>query len=298
MLLTGGIVISGQLSCIRYVERETPSATVPPATKKSPKIQAERKKRLEKTKNSALIRQQYPSGRTGEVVLGPTKQQMERFHKAYENARRPSIMIFLNRELSADVVGWETYRRKVISGVGTEIEKGYEAHRRENSWSTEIKTDVKKTSVERLSPNEDWTWAFEEGLYNTFLNAGVNLVDRDLAIRKAAIEQPSGYADAIETQALKQNVDILIEVLILRDPNSRFGYEFKAIGKSVKDSKIIFLTTSLNWENEIPMRRKEVVATDQGYQTKEYIAIPAVRDMAEYLASDIMIELTQKWKSE
>jgi len=286
------IILCCQPGCTRYLETETPGARVPPA-KEIPENEG-----FSEAPSDSEAVYEVTDDYAKNVLGDSDKQYPKNFREAYEKMGHPSIMIFLNRELSSDVDSWQSQSRINISGVEKETQRGNENHDKESSWQTEIKADVRKPSVKRSTLEEDWTWEFENGLYNTFLNANVDLIDRNLAIRKLALEQPGKYADEIETLALTQNADILIEVIISQDPSSSLGYEFKGTGKAVQDSKIIFHVTSLDWENRISMKRERIVATDHGYQSEESSEMPSIRDMAANLATDMMIELTQKWSTQ
>jgi hypothetical protein len=290
-ILTLGCALAYLSSCTRYIERQTQPAPVPPATGQVPGAAPAKQPATAATDEVANTRAGLPPSEPADINL-------EAFRKAYDHAGKPSIMIYLNRQLSADVIPWKMRHVTVLVQKSTKTVAGEKTSATSEATSRELSTGMRGSQTGMASMEGEWTWAFENGLYNAFLEAGARIVDRDMAMRKRLLAVPLDYADAIEMQCIEDNVDILIEVLVLRNPSSLLGYEFKATAKSVDDAGVLFLVTSLDWEADLDLRQQDFVATDHGYEIEERLIIPSVQEMAGFLASDMMAELSARWLSE
>ncbi len=146
---------------------------------------------------------------------------------------------------------------------------------------------------ERDDPAEHWKLKFEDSVARSFLDAGARIVDRATIFRLMSFEQPntSGLAGSIstnrvETGALKQYADILLELLVVADPEAPSGYAFRATAKRVVDGSLVataYVDGSEIGKNERP----RYVATDRGY-VKEVRPLPTVVETSEALALAVM----------
>jgi len=285
------LVLLVSCSSTIYLERETPPADVSPSTGERSEDAPKAPDRNTIVMESTRVSDWSPAERSEGMRL-------EMFRAAYTKAARPSIMFYLNRELSADVIPWRSASEGVDIRRTSRTESGDESSVEKESVRVETFSRPGNAPAERALPGEEWTWAFEDGLYNAFLEADASLIDRDMAMRKAAASDQGSYADIIELHCLNEEVDILVEVLVLKSPGSTLGYEFKATGKSVKDSRLLLLVTSLDWETELVSVETSIAATDHGYMIEDHTILPGVDQMASYLASDIMSELVQRWEAD
>jgi hypothetical protein len=101
----------------------------------------------------------------------------------------------------------------------------------------------------------------------------------------------------VEVQALKDNADLFIEILIREDASAELGYEFKATAKEIQTGIIRSNVTSREWADQ-----KGAVntarATSQGYSfsaPKGEGDMPAIDAVSEYLAKLTMASLERNF---
>ena len=158
----------------------------------------------------------------------------------------------------------------------------------------------------RESAPEDWMWQFEESFLRQFLTAKANMIDRAAIMRLLALEsgkqgdpQDLLSTKAIETTALQDKADLLLELLVRSNPHSPVRYEFRASVKEVTTGRILANVSSLQWrqeEIELIMPRK-YKATSRGYEIVDEGVFPKLDLVAETLALDVMESLTKIWST-
>jgi len=290
LLLSGG-----SAGCVRYLEEETPSGTVPPPP----------------APISSGLRPSQPHevgpkpGVSGEDALPRTEAvqgMIQRFAKLYAAKGSPRIALFLNRALSDDVREWRSDSRLSVTGERTKVRAEADKKAKQTvvvagkALSIEQPTD----SGDRPSPNEQWMWAFEDGFIQPFLDAKVKVVDRATILRLTAAKEgrrtdaASMAPKTIETNALKDAADMFVEILVSRSPASLYGYEFKASVKEVKTGQVMANVTSLRWRPE-DQRTRVALAGPTDYEVIEAIRIPPVDEVAGNLAIDLMNALCGAW---
>ncbi len=219
------------------------------------------------------------------------------FTRAYRDRESPRIAVYFNRALSDRVSEWVTGQRAVLEG-------GY---RRDSDWKGKesgqgdltLSVQQQRQQAGRASPSEAWMWAFEEGFMKPYLEAGVTLVDRAVMLRLTAAERTGGKAPdrlTIETDALQGHADVLVELLIRRDPKAVCGYDFRAIAKQVRDGRVLGLVSSREWDDVFDPRRKKAIATADGYET--VYELPSVEETAALLAIDLSQSLEKTWAAD
>jgi hypothetical protein len=218
-------------------------------------------------------------------------------------------MVFLNRQLSAEVREWATDERAVVQQSGAAMVKTTDAQGNETTQKAAVKQDAqayvqKHTGVggDRSGPEEAWMWSFEDGFLAPLLESGAQLVDRTTTMRLVAAG--SGKAGSatdltsvkqVEMDALKGSADMFVEILVTEAPGSAYGYEFKATAKDVKTGLIKANVSSLRWNMKKRMT-KEAVVTGKGYDVVEKEAeMPPVHMVSERLSMDMMNALARTW---
>ena len=245
------------------------------------------------------------------------RETLARFALAYPSAGRPRIAVFLNRQVSDDVREWATDERSVVDR--SETSNTEESEKKTGEQGEDVagekkqgtKHTVRETSYrqryigvegKRPDPEEAWMWAFEDGFLQPFLRSGAVIVDRAVIMRLTAADsgkQGDAYdpmaVKKIEIEALRNHVDLFVELLVTRSPGSAYGYEFKATAKSIKNGVVAGHASSLRWDQK--KKTKQAAApTSQGYVYKEVEAdLPPVHQVSGDLAVDLMDSLMNGW---
>lgn len=211
------------------------------------------------------------------------------FAGAYQQAGKPRMAVYLNRELSDRVEEWVT----PVRAKGAIVDADGKVQPFEASVQYRDFNDTY-----RGMPGEDWAWAFEDGLHKPLIEAGVKVIDRAMITRIAAANRP---ADAdktvplkhVEMEALKGQADLLVELLIKRAPESKSGYNFKAKVVDVRNGQVLALVNA----PELEPGKGEYKATSRGYERNAKATdAPQVNEVAGLLADEVMKRLTQVWK--
>jgi hypothetical protein len=291
---------------VRYMEEETPPGQIPapavPIVAPVPGAQVRPPgEGPQSGTESRGVRDEDTSQPS--MASGLSAAAKARFQAAYAAKKSPKMVVFLNRQLSDEVREWVTDTRRVVTGTHSETETvdGKETERTDKVGGLTAHTQKHVDSATRMSPNERWMWAFEDGFIQPLLGSGAKMVDRATIMRLvAASSGQQGNAHAllavkkIEMDALKKHADVFVEILIARSPASLYGYEFKATAKEVNTGIIVASVTSLRWRPE-DRRQRRVLATSEGYKVVETIKIPSVDRVACDLATDLMNALTRTW---
>ena len=230
---------------------------------------------------------------------------IEMFKKKYKDMDSPRIAIYLNKELSDEILEWR--RINITAHVDYNVEKSNFMDTKKIVGSEDAQIELKarnKLYANRKNPPEAWMWNFEDEFITPFVRNGVKLVDRALMLRleaAKAVETADTSRRTVEVDALKDKADIIIEILIKSVPRSALGVQFKATAKSVKDASIVAVANSFNWEERLTKKRKKkkfVASADGGYkEDTSNDDFPTVSEMSRYLALDMMDALVENWKN-
>ena len=226
------------------------------------------------------------------------------FREAYGAAGSPKLVVYLNRELSADVREWRTDSRLVVSGTGRFSAEAGAASGSAGLSHTGVEGDIAavgaaveaeaegegatvaeqrhNASPERVHPGEAWMWVFEEGFINALLDSGAIVIDRATILRDTATSAPGddrfnpASVKMIEMEALREHADVLIELLVSPSSASPYGYEFRASAKEIATGRILANVTS------IPKHRDEgIYVTERGFERREDDGLPRRREVVE-----------------
>jgi len=314
--------------CKTYLERETPMTTasqpVPPAapvegsqpiapsgvTGAAPRASA----------TSPYLGQPLstsPQPQTEEAYAG----SLERFRKAYADANAPRIAVYFNRALSDEVREWITPARAVIAGKGQSVAvgegptvvtpsgtvlEGGATVKAEGSTDTQRGvtgyTQVHTEEPQRPSPEELWTWSFEDHFLQPFLKAGAKMVDRATTLRLVAStkSQDATYivpVKQVEMKALTGYADVLVEILVTRDHASPSGYAFRATAKQTRTGILMGSVTKTGRDPRYE-RPGEVIATPSGYELRKGSAPLILETVSQELAVDLMNSMATAWQNQ
>lgn len=294
-LVMGLILAGGSAGCVRYLEEETPSGTVPPPPASlSRGFQAGPPQEV-RPKAAAAEQEALAASEAVASVI-------QRFSKSYAAEGSPRIALFLNRSLSDDVREWHSDSRLSVTAEQTRARAQAETKTKKTVvvGGKAISIEQPADSGSRPSPDEKWMWAFEDGFLKPFLDAKAKVIDRATILRLVAAKEgrktdaASMAPKSIEMKALSDAADMFVEVLVSRSPDSLYGYEFKASAKEVKTGQVVANVTSMRWRPE-NQRTRVVRAGPTDYEVIEGIRMPSADEVALNLAIDLMDALCRAW---
>ena len=268
---------------LAQLESETPPGQVPPPP-------------AERRTADAL------PGETGMMARPETEARVDvdaavrAFATAYAAQGAPRVMVYFNRELSAEVEEWVSSERVVIEGQSREVKNG---ERTDRAGGVAISQQYANSDGGRFGPGERWMWEFEQAVAEMLLDARVNLIDRAVVMRRQAAAGDEMLGDAqtsartLEMQALDQYADLLLELWVVSSDESDVGYELRAQVKNLDDGRLV--TTVTTWGEGLGGEPRRVyAATSTGYQA--YEELPTVEDAAKALTVELMESLSRRWR--
>ncbi len=231
-------------------------------------------------------------------AVAPDAATVKDFLAGYRKAGSPRMLVYVNRELSADVREWASNERLKVGYVETSTaNEGGKKSTTDTVGTAVAAREFRGDTGEGRARTDQWTWRLEDAITQPLIQNGVNVVDRAMVLRMTAAETaqtPLGDEPTklIETNALKKNADLLVEVLISSRPDDRFGYVFRLQATNVKTRTILASCSSATW----PLNRRvpgQYVATNHGYQPT---GLPDPETVGAWLASDLMAALALRLK--
>ncbi len=207
-----------------------------------------------------------------------------RFKQRYDQAGKPRLAIYFNRELSDEVEEWKTPVRvqtAIINSKGELMQAESAVHYRA------------QTSSARGGQSESMAWAFEDGFYNAFASQGVRLVDRRMMLRLAAAKRPENATamvarQHVEVDAFKQHADLLVEVLVQRNASAPSGYNFRAQATNVRNAQVMAMVNA----SDIEPLKGRFVAGPKGYERAQVSGTPEeIKAIGQEVAHQLMAAL-------
>ncbi|MGR9051773.1 MAG: hypothetical protein ACU84J_03925 [Gammaproteobacteria bacterium] len=222
-----------------YVEQETPPGYVVP-----PIPQTRSQPLTTSLIDSGTMEQETAPPAPGYGGYGAQAGYVDRdFAKAYKKAKRPKIALLLHRQLSSDILDYDSHTRVAVAGKDKNGPVNLVVARQNDSFVD---------SGARYRTDADWGWRFENRIMDDMLAAGVDLVDRATIMRLVSArvddaKDSTGMLSVkkIEMDALKGYADLFVEILALPSQDPRRPYEYRAVVKRVKDGTIIASVTTL-----------------------------------------------------
>lgn len=267
------------------LERETPAGRVPPpsaAQRGADGLPGE----------TAMMAQPK-----SEAAVDPA-EVVRRFATTYTAQESPRMVVYFNRELSADVREWVSSERIAVEAESRERRSGAEGESRtDRRGAAAVSRQYATPDGGRVGPGERWMWEFEQAVSDMLLDARVHLVDRALAMRRQGAQSETvagnpASARTLEMEALASHADLLVEIWVARSDDSPIGYEFRAQVKEVATGRLVTMVTT--WGEGLPTAGpRPVVATSRGYDFVD--EVPTVADAAQALGVELMESLTRRW---
>lgn len=196
---------------------------------------------------------------------------LDRFRSSYAGEDQPRFAVFWNRELPDRVSDWRSNHRVVLGISG-------EASGTEEGEPTDIKGkgSISSQAEYRASRDDydnDTAFALQNGVINTFREAGAQVVDQALAQRitdnkleDGTFSRLSPDQARLQMRALSEHADYVLELNLSPDFEDDEQYQVRVL--SVDDASVLatFATRGQPPESE---RDSEWVTTDSGYEKRE-----------------------------
>ena len=242
-------------------------------------------------------------------VIDDSKQVIYAFNHAYSKAKSPRIALFWNIELTDQV---EEEKRETLA---VNSAKNYKNNRSEDISSDAVGSTSKgevsaketfsmsvssgTTKVEQhhrqTTLSERDMWQLETEFTKRLLDAGVSMIDRSAIIRvTAASGTDHSNLKKLETSSLIGKADLLLEVLMTKDPEAPIGWGFRGSLKQIKSGKIMG-SFYLKGMPNIAAQPAKYMATDKGFDRVEETLRISVPRIGHTLAIDTMRELTGRF---
>jgi hypothetical protein len=197
------------------------------------------------------------------------------FRRWYGQAQRPSLLIFWNRELSdeatteyAEVKTDKSDVRSKRTTVGAD-DSPVQADDQQESRVATSETSRRRLTGGTYAPLDRMLSSQLESAYQgMWLKAGVEVVDRTALIRKmSAVAGKDDRADTqfMESLALEQGVDYLVEVLPNASASSPTGLVFTVRVKHLPSSTVV---AQFNTTAQPTQGQAQWVATNGGFERR------------------------------
>lgn len=242
----------------------------------------------------------------------PVKDQItpvvKAFESKYQQAGKPKIALFWNVELidsvedqhikvetiSGDIKESSNSLEKSTSGKeGNATLKDGESQMGFNTRKTETTEHLTTDNKRSTTLSEKDMWKSETAFTSLMRKSGVRFIDRNAILRTTALKESTKNLPELETKAVLAKADLLMEVLIAKDPDAPLGWGFKVSVKNLNSGEEV---TSLYTE-AYPIQRTttqtKFKASDKGFEKVTYTGKSTVKDIGEALAVDVMSELGQ-----
>jgi hypothetical protein len=258
---------------------------------------------------------QFRDGQSPVVVPGarpmpaPASDVAAPFLDAYVRAGRPRVVLMWNRQFSesaqTDYVDKTITRdtgktstnslEKTSRGpTDTATLKDASAEKDDTRTVTSGKVVVNEASRPTKLP-ERVALMIEKAFVYEMTRGGVLFVDRAVVMRTtaAARHRSGGDPRLIETDALLDNSDLLLEILLVEDRDAPAGYAFDVRAKRLKDGISLVSMYTQAFPPAPPQREGRWTGTDNGYeyQTPPAPLPPSPPQVGAALARDVMTSL-------
>ncbi len=239
-----------------------------------------------------------PYGADPEASLDATAEhrsatQNPAFQEAYESAGRPRIAVFVNRELPQKLREWESDHRLRVDRVGTYISHEGSTIRKGTEFDTFLIAMETKPGRDEVRPTDDtWLWQLEDAILQPLQTNRVRVVHSAMIVRLAALEQEGTMQESmpvklLETRALRDHADVLVEVLIGGEKNHPV---FRVRATDTREGLVLSSFNTEGWEKD-PLSRNWT-ATNAGYAPEE---LPRPDVLGSGLAKELMGRLEALW---
>lgn len=227
------------------------------------------------------------------------------FRAAYAKAGSPRITVFWNRQLTdATTTQYDQVQQATVQtsaarvtevspsgrAVGTVQQTAAVATVREGERA------LPDAGAERVLLDERSEWPIASAFSSRLQRAGVNLVDRTMALRSQAAGTSADErrdVQAMEIKALQGKSELLAEVLQTADARSPFGVIFRV---DIKDVKTGALVASVVSDGKPPAKGSgRYVAGRNGF-VRETAPEPTLTDIGDVVAHATLQALAARWR--
>lgn len=169
------------------------------------------------------------------------------YRRAYRDLKRPRIAIYWNRTLTDRISQW--FQPKRIKSTG-EVELNFRVPegplKGTGRGSRNLGLEHLRTDPIRAGMRERVAMEFQDGFYGPLLETGTRLIDRAAILRLERNDLPNRLQrdtapdiQALETEALKDYADLLLEVLLIADRKTPTGFAFRILVKRIRNGQIV-----------------------------------------------------------
>lgn len=181
------------------------------------------------------------------VVEVPSPQVRDAFRTAYRRVGSPRLAVFWNRVFSDGLRDMQAGNRIVIDATSARASGGADkTYSERQSDRIVVRAESRTDSGARISPvTEIGEFRFQAGYLQPLIRAGANVIDRaaimritdaDRRLRDSAV--PIDDRQLIETAALKDHADLLIQIALSPSAESRTGAFFHVTVLEVETGRI------------------------------------------------------------
>lgn len=232
------------------------------------------------------------------------------FARNYAAAGSPRILLMWNRTLD-DQSATAVIQRDVIRDTWKQTQDASSRKTQGPAESANISESARDSdrtlsrtqgtvslgaALRQTTLSERETRMIESAFQSALQRAGVQFIDRALAMRTTAATVHRAGADQqlIETDALLRLADLMMEVLLVPDPQAAVGYAFDVRVRDVQRGAGIANIYSLAIPPSNPQPPANWRAGPQGYELVSGAApaSPTALDIGQALAAEVMTGLT------
>ena len=232
----------------------------------------------------------------------------DQFRRAYDRAGNPRMAVFWNRSFSARLSQWVAQGRLRVSQTGS---AAVDVRTPDGRTSGEARQERSGTAAYERNAGQDrrrqgmGTLAdaeFEYGFTDPMLGAGAQLIDRATIMRvtdsttgRGAGNQRLDDAQLVETEALKEFADYIVEVTMLPDAAAPGDKAFRVQVKRIPDGLIV---ANLVTRGRKPAGGPEVRwrATSGGYEKEVVEQTVSAQQLGRHVALETMRALSARWR--
>ena len=177
----------------------------------------------------------------------PSLAARDAFRRAYRRAGSPRLAVFWNRVFSDGLRDMQADRRIVVKASDASAsggaDKAFSARRTDR---VAVKSETRRADDARASPvSEIGEFRFRTGYLQPLIKEGASVIDRaaimrltDAARRLADSAVPADDRQLIETAALRDHADLLIQIALSPSAESRTGAFFHVSMLEVETGRI------------------------------------------------------------
>jgi hypothetical protein len=243
-----------------------------------------------------------------ESRAGPDAGAIAReFRRAYAAADAPRLAVYWNRSFSARLSQWVAQGRLRVSQTGS---AAADIRTPEGRHSADVRTERAGTAALERNAGQDRRRAgmgtladaeFEAGFTDPMLDAGAQLVDRATIMRvtdsttgRGAGTQRLDDVQLVETEALKEFADYVVEVTMLPDAAAPGDKAFRVQVKRIPDGLIV---ANLVTRGRRPAGPPDATwrATSGGYEKEVVTPTVSAAEIGRHVALETMSALAARW---